>query len=74
VAAAYRRDIAAATDPLARRTELEEHYNRLASPFRTAERFGIADIIAPSETRAFLCDWVGDAWGIVETTLGQRWP
>ncbi len=61
VAAAYRRDIAAAEDPVARRKELEAHYHRLASPFRTAERFGIVDIIDPRETRAVLCDWVEDA-------------
>lgn len=64
VAAAYRREIAAAEDPVARREELEAHYHRLASPFRTAERFGIVDIIDPRETRAVLCDWVEDAWEV----------
>ncbi|GAA5235473.1 propionyl-CoA carboxylase [Verticiella sediminum] len=72
VAAAYRRDIEAAADPLARRTELEAYYRKLASPFRTAERFGIVDIIRPSETRALLCDWVEDAYELVRTQLGPR--
>ena len=61
VAAAYKREIEAAPDPLARREELERHYQRLASPFRTAEVFGVVDIIKPSETRAVLCRWVRDA-------------
>jgi hypothetical protein len=30
--------------------------------FRTAEKFGILDIIDPRETRAILCDWIEDAW------------
>jgi acetyl-CoA carboxylase carboxyltransferase component len=60
VAAAYRREIEAADDPAARRRELEEHYNRLSSPFRTAERFGVVDIIAPRTTRRVLCEWIDD--------------
>lgn len=64
VAAAYRKDIAAAPDPLSRRSELEEHYHQLASPFRTAERFGVVDIIDPRDTRSLLCDWVDDAWEV----------
>jgi acetyl-CoA carboxylase carboxyltransferase component len=60
VAAAYRRDIEGADDPTERRRELEEHYNRLGSPFRTAERFGIVDIIAPRTTRRVLCEWMDD--------------
>jgi acetyl-CoA carboxylase carboxyltransferase component len=58
VAAAFRREIAAADDPLARRAELEAHYNRLSSPMRTAERFLVVDIIEPRRTRPLLCDWV----------------
>jgi acetyl-CoA carboxylase carboxyltransferase component len=60
VAAAYRRDIEGAENPTERRRELEEHYNRLGSPFRTAERFGVVDIIAPRTTRRVLCEWMDD--------------
>ena len=72
VAAAFRREIEAAPDPTARRLELEERYHRLASPFRTAERFGVTDIIDPRETRALLCDWVQDAWEVAKTQVGPR--
>jgi acetyl-CoA carboxylase carboxyltransferase component len=72
VAAAYRRDIEAAEDPEVKRQELENYYHKLASPFRTAEKFGIVDIIKPSETRALLCDWIEDAYELNRTQLGPK--
>ena len=72
VAAAFRRDIEAAPDPEAKRKELETHYERLASPFRSAERFAIPDIIDPLETRALLCDWAKDAHALIPTQLGPK--
>lgn len=62
VSAAYRNEIAEADDPEAKRAELEAYYHRIGSPFRTAEKFGILDIIDPRETRGVLCDWIEDAW------------
>lgn len=62
VMAAHKADIEAAPDPAAKRAELEAFYLDLTSPFRTAEKFGILDIIDPRETRSVLCDWVEDAW------------
>ncbi len=62
VAAAYRQEIAEAVDPAIKQAELEAYYHRIGSPFRTAERFGVLDIIDPRETRSILCDWVEDAW------------
>lgn len=70
VEAAYRRDIAASSDPEARRHELIEYYHRLESPFRTAERFGIEEIIDPRETRPLLCDWVEEAYRVLPEQLG----
>ena len=62
VQAAYRRDIEAAPDPAARRRELEEMLNKYRSPFRTAEAFGIEDIIDPRDTRSILCEWFEPAY------------
>lgn len=62
VMAAHKSEIEAAEDPAAKRAELEAFYLNMTSPFRTAEKFGILDIIDPRETRAILCDWVEDAW------------
>ena len=70
VYAAYKRDIQAAADPEARRQELEAQYDQLQSPFRTAEKFGIHDIIDPRETRPLLCDWVEQAYQILPEQLG----
>ena len=66
VAAAHRNEIAAADDPAAEQATLEAYYHRLASPFRTAEKFGMLDIIDPRETREVLCDWVEDAWEAIK--------
>lgn len=65
VVAAYRKEIESAADPEARRAELEAEYHRMGSPFRTAEHFGIVDIIDPRETRPLLCDWAEDAWEVI---------
>lgn len=72
VTAAYRKEIQAAADPAGRQAELEAEYHRIGSPFRTAENFGILDIIDPRETRSVLCDWIEDAWEVIESEAG--WP
>jgi acetyl-CoA carboxylase carboxyltransferase component len=66
VMAAHKTEIDAAPDPAAKRAELEAFYLNMTSPFRTAEKFGILDIIDPRETRAILCDWVEDAREMVK--------
>ncbi len=70
VEAAYHREIKSADDPEARLQELTEYYQRLASPFRSAERFGINDIIDPRDTRPLLCDWVEQAYDVIPLQLG----
>jgi acetyl-CoA carboxylase carboxyltransferase component len=73
VAAAYRREIEAAPDPLQARQDLERRYQALASPYRTAEVFGVVDIVRPAETRPLLCRWVHDAYRLLGTqTLGPK--
>jgi len=70
VYAAYKREIEASVDPEARLQELEAHYDQLQSPFRTAEKFGIHDIIDPRDTRPLLCDWVEQAYHVLPEQLG----
>jgi acetyl-CoA carboxylase carboxyltransferase component len=72
VAAAHRNEIDEAADPLAKRQEIEAHYHALASPFRTAERFGVLDIIEPAATRPLLCNWVQDAYRLTALSLGPK--
>jgi acetyl-CoA carboxylase carboxyltransferase component len=66
-AAAHRAEIEAAADPKAELARLEKHYHKLASPYRTAERFGVVDVIDPRETRSVLCDWIDDAWQVIRS-------
>lgn len=70
VEAAHRRELETAPDPKARLAELEERYQRFTSPFRTAERFGVHDIIDPRETRSLLCGWVRQAYAALPPELG----
>ncbi len=72
VEAAYRREIAAAPDPEAKRRELEEKLAALRSPFRTAEAFGVEEIIDPRDTRPLLCRFVEIAYRLLATHLGPR--
>jgi len=72
VQAAYKRDIESSPDPDARRREIEETLNELRSPFRTAEAFGVEEIIDPRETRPLLCDWVELAYELIASGLGPK--
>lgn len=57
VEAAYRAVIEAAPDPAAKRAEIEARLEALQSPLRSAEAFGIEEIIDPRQTRAHLCEF-----------------
>lgn len=59
---AYKSEIEAADDPQAHLEAIRERLNRVRSPFRTAEKFGIEDIIDPRETRPLLCEFADLAW------------
>jgi acetyl-CoA carboxylase carboxyltransferase component len=63
--AAYRRELEAAEDPVALRAEIEARLNAVRSPFRTAERFSVEEIIDPRDTRPILCDWAAHALELV---------
>ncbi len=58
VAVAFRREIAAADDPEAKRKELEDAMAARLSPFPRAESFAFHELIDPRETRPALCDWI----------------
>jgi acetyl-CoA carboxylase carboxyltransferase component len=72
VMAAYRREIEASPDPEKRRQEIERMLDSVRSPMRTAEAFGVEEIIDPRDTRPLLCEWVRDAYRVEATRLGQR--
>jgi len=72
VAAAFRREIAAADDPKAREKELEAELRLYASPFRTAEALAVEEIIDPRETRPVLCEYIALAEQRLKIGLGPR--
>jgi acetyl-CoA carboxylase carboxyltransferase component len=72
VQAAYKRDIESSPDPQARRREIEENLNQFRSPLRTAEAFGVEEIIDPRDTRPLLCEWVEGAYRMLPAELGPK--
>jgi acetyl-CoA carboxylase carboxyltransferase component len=57
IEAAYRAEIDAAADPAAKLKEIEERLSKLRSPFRSAEKFWVEEIIDPRKTRSLLCEF-----------------
>lgn len=72
VAAAFRKEIAAAPDPKAREAEIEASLRADASPFRTAEAFGVEEIVDPRETRPYLCRFIDAAQARLATHVGPK--
>lgn len=72
VMAAYKRDIEASPDPKARQKEIEDSLDSVRSPYRTAEMFGIEEIIDPRDTRPILCDWVKGVYKNLHQNLGIK--
>ncbi|MDI3558809.1 acyl-CoA carboxylase subunit beta [Bradyrhizobium sp. Arg816] len=57
IEAAYRADIDAAEDKAGKLREIEDRLNKLRSPFRSAEKFWVEEIIDPRKTRSLLCEF-----------------
>jgi acetyl-CoA carboxylase carboxyltransferase component len=74
IAAAYRRELDGLPEEerAKRLEELDAYYEHLASPFLTAERFRVPDIIDPRDTRPILCDWIEDAYAILPHQVGIK--
>jgi acetyl-CoA carboxylase carboxyltransferase component len=53
----------------ARYAELEDDYKRLMNPVRTANHFGVEEIIDPAYTRRVCCEWVSHVY---DSLLPQR--
>ncbi len=64
---AYKSELEAAEDPAAHLEAIRARLNLVRSPFRSAERFSVEDIIDPRDTRVLLCEFADLAW----RTLGQ---
>jgi acetyl-CoA carboxylase carboxyltransferase component len=71
IEAAFRGRLAGAQDPAREIERLRAELAALSSPFRTAERFGVQDLIDPRDSRAVLCEWVRDAYRLLPGLLGR---
>ncbi len=70
IEAAYRRDIENADDPDAMLADIQERLNRVRSPFRTAEHYGVEELIDPRDTRPLLCEFANLAAPLRQTGRG----
>lgn len=71
IEAAYRRELEASADPEGLLAEIRARLEAVRSPFRTAERFGVEEIVDPRDTRPLLCEWVRDAYERLPQQLGR---
>jgi len=72
IMAAYRRHIEKSEDPQAEIEKIEKRLSAVTSPFRTAEKFGIEEIINPADTRPLLCEWIETAYRLLPSQLGPK--
>ncbi|HET9895811.1 MAG TPA: carboxyl transferase domain-containing protein [Streptosporangiaceae bacterium] len=71
IEAAFRAQLEQAADRAAEIERIRRSLAAVSSPFRTAERFGVQDLIDPRETRPLLCSWVRDAYRVLPTLAGR---
>ena len=58
IEAAYKSDLEQSDNPEKLLKDIEEKLNRVRSPFRSAEKFSIENIIDPRDSRKVLCEWI----------------
>ena len=66
---AYKSELEAADDPAAMLEEIRARLDKVTSPFRSAERFNVEDIIDPRDTRPLLCEFAELAWRRLESEV-----
>ncbi len=71
VEAAFRAQLDQAADRDAEIERIRRTLAAVSSPFRTAERFGVQDLIDPQDTRPLLCGWVKDAYRVLPELTGR---
>ena len=71
IEAAFRAELEKAADPGAEIERIRLALAAVSSPFRTAERFGVQDLIDPRDSRPLLCAWVRDAYRVLPGQTGR---
>ncbi len=67
IEAAYKAEIKSSKDPKEYIRQIHSKLNKVTSPFRTAEKFLIEDIIDPRDTRKKVCIWINLAYKTLKT-------
>ena len=62
IEAAYKSEISKSEDPKKYIDKIHSKLSKVTSPFRTAEKFLIEDIIDPRDTRRKVCQWIEIAY------------
>jgi len=70
IEAAYKRQLAEATDPVALRAEINARIEGARGPIGPLNRFQIEEMIDPRDTRRLVCEWVENAYRIVRQPAG----
>jgi acetyl-CoA carboxylase carboxyltransferase component len=70
VEAAFRAQLEKSGDAAAEVERIRRQIAAVTSPFLTAERFGVQDLIDPRESRPLLCAWVRDAYRVLPELTG----
>jgi acetyl/propionyl-CoA carboxylase alpha subunit/acetyl-CoA carboxylase carboxyltransferase component len=65
IEAAYKRQLAEAADPKALRAEINARIESARGPIGPLNRFQMEEMIDPRDTRAWVCEWVENAYRIV---------
>jgi acetyl-CoA carboxylase carboxyltransferase component len=71
IEAAFRAHLETAEDPGAELERIRRTLAAIGSPFRTAERFGVQDLIDPRDSRPLLCSWVRAAYRVLPELTGR---
>lgn len=71
IEAAFRAHLDSVADRDAELDRLARRLDAVSSPFRTAEHFGVQDLIDPRDSRPLLCDWVQDAYRVLPEQTGR---
>lgn len=66
---AYKSELEASDDPEGELAAIRERLAKVTSPFRSAERFNVEDIIDPRDTRPLLCEFAALAWRSLEAAI-----
>lgn len=70
IEAAFKAQLIKSDNPEVEIARITRELEHISSPFRTAEKFGVQDLIDPTETRDQLCDWVKDAYAVLPELVG----